>query len=75
MTPLDLLIEYLKQVDEVQLLELLDIKSDEILDRFRDRVKERRGFLEKEMELVQAIEASQAEDYTDEFGDREYDDE
>lgn len=67
MIPLDLLIEYLKQIDEVQLLELLDIKADEILERFRDKIKDRRSFLEKEMELVQAIEASQAEDYTDEF--------
>lgn len=74
MIPLDLLIEYLKQVEETQLLELLNINSEEILERFRDKIKDRRGFLEKEMELVQSIEASQAEDYTDEF-DGEYDDE
>ena len=51
MYPLDKLLEYLRTVDEVQILELLNISTEEILERFRDRIVKRRIFLEKELEL------------------------
>ena len=33
--------ERLKCVDEVSLLEILDIHSDELVDRFQDRIEEK----------------------------------
>lgn len=35
------LIEKLKQEDNVHLLELLDIYSDELVDRFQDKIEEK----------------------------------
>lgn len=52
MYPLDKLLTYLYTVDEVQILELLDITTEDILDRFRDRIVARRQFLEKEAEII-----------------------
>ena len=45
------LIESLKEYDEVQLLELLEISAEDIVNRFEDKVKERRYYIEKELEL------------------------
>jgi anion-transporting ArsA/GET3 family ATPase len=42
--------EELKKVDEVQLLELLEIDATDLVERFDDRIKERREFLVKEFE-------------------------
>lgn len=50
--PLNELLDHLASVDEVQMLELLDIKTTEILERFEDKVRERRRYLEKELELL-----------------------
>ncbi len=66
MLPLDILKQYLMQVEETQLLELLNLTSEDLIDRFADRIKERRAYLNKEVELMQEIDQSQAEDYTDE---------
>jgi hypothetical protein len=52
MLPLELLLEYLKRVDEVQLLELLNLTSEDLVDTFLDRIKERRKFLEGEVEQL-----------------------
>jgi hypothetical protein len=49
--PLDRLLAYLKNVDEVQILELLDLNTEDILERFLDVVEERRHILEKEVEI------------------------
>lgn len=35
------LIEELRKVDEVTLLELLDVEADDLIDAFTDKVKER----------------------------------
>ncbi len=35
------LFDRLKQVDEVDLLELLDVSSEELVDRFQDIIEER----------------------------------
>lgn len=45
------LVEWLKTLDEVTILELLDIQTDEIVDRFEDRIEENftRLLSEKEM--------------------------
>jgi len=40
----------LKQLPEVELLELLDISSEEIVDRFMDRIEENADNLEREVE-------------------------
>jgi len=52
MLPLDLLREWLKQLDEVQLCELLDIASEDLVLAFGKKILERREYLEKEMEIV-----------------------
>lgn len=36
----------LKRLDEVTILELLDIRSEEVVDRFQDKVEERADYLE-----------------------------
>lgn len=52
MYPLDILIEWMKQLDEVQLCELLDVSAEDLIAAFAHKIKERRAYLEKEMELV-----------------------
>lgn len=39
------LIEELRKVDEVTLLELLDIEADDLIDMFGDKVKERLDYI------------------------------
>lgn len=39
------LFDRLKQVNEVDLLELLDVSSEELVDRFQDIIEERYEFL------------------------------
>jgi hypothetical protein len=51
MVTLDKLEEALLRVDEVQILELLDLKTKDILERFEDVVLARRAYLNKEMEF------------------------
>jgi hypothetical protein len=41
------IMEVLKREDEVSLLEILDISSEEIVDRFEDRIEERADYLEQ----------------------------
>jgi hypothetical protein len=41
--------ERLTALDEVTLLELLDISSEDIVSMFSDRIEERADFLEKEV--------------------------
>lgn len=42
--------EKLKQVPEVDLLELLEISSEDLVDRFDDRIEEKRTYLEEDLE-------------------------
>ncbi len=70
MTPFDILLERLKQYDEVLLCELLDISAEDLVDRFMDRIKSRRSFITKELELVDPADI-EAED----LGEDEYEDE
>jgi len=48
---LDLLFERLKKFDEVTLLELLDINAEELLERFKDKINQRKEMLFGEVEL------------------------
>lgn len=43
------IIDRLKQLDEVSLLELLDLKSEDIVERFRDVIEDMVEKLEKEL--------------------------
>lgn len=63
---IDLLFERLKQFDEVTLLELLDITSEDILERFKDKVVKRKEMLYGEVELF-------SEEEIDDDHDSEYD--
>jgi hypothetical protein len=49
---LDLLTELLKKYDEVTILELLDISTEELLIMFKERVIAKRRFLEQELEAL-----------------------
>jgi len=44
------LLEKLKQLDEVLLLELLDLKSEELVDAFLDKIAEREAYIRHETE-------------------------
>ncbi len=39
----------LKNLDEVSLLEVLDIASEDIVDRFNDRIEDKADLLEEEL--------------------------
>lgn len=41
------LIEELRKVDEVTLLELLDIEADDLVDAFQDKIKERNEYIRR----------------------------
>jgi hypothetical protein len=45
------LCERLKQLEETLLLEVLDIKSGQIVDRFQDVVEDKRDYLEEDLEI------------------------
>lgn len=45
------LCDRLKQLEETLLLEVLDINSGQIVDRFQDVVEEKRDYLEEDLEL------------------------
>lgn len=49
---IDILFERLKQFDEVTLLELLDITSEDILKKFKDRVIKYKDQLYGEVEIL-----------------------
>ena len=77
---IDVLFERLKQFDEISLLELLDITSEDILERFKDKVVKRQQQLFGEVELfteeeeeIDEYDGFQIEDYDDD--DFLYDDE
>jgi hypothetical protein len=59
------LCERLKQVEETILLELLDINSGQIVDRFEDVVEEKRDYLEDDLEIDDVF-SDDAEDELDE---------
>lgn len=40
----------LKQLDEITLLELLDISSEDLIDRFEDLVEKNRAIFEEDLE-------------------------
>lgn len=40
----------LKQQPEEHILELLDITSEDLVDRFEDKIEERRGYFEEDLE-------------------------
>lgn len=62
MSHLDILLERLKHYDEVTLLELLDIGAEDILERFKDKVLEKRHYLAREMEVLEETEEDAVEE-------------
>ena len=46
------LLEALQRADETQLIELLDLHTFEIIERFDDRIKQRLRYLMKELEYL-----------------------
>jgi hypothetical protein len=56
------LCERLKQVEETLLLELLDINSSQIVDRFEDVVEEKRDYIEEDLEVDNIWEDDEEEE-------------
>ena len=51
------LCDRLIHIDEVSLLELLEINSEELVDKFQDKIEDKRDYLEEELEeLYEKIE-------------------
>lgn len=44
------LIEKLRQYDEILLLELLDISSEDLVDKFYDKIEERENYIRQQIE-------------------------
>jgi hypothetical protein len=62
MIPFDILLERLKQYDEVQICELLDVSAEELVDSFVARIRERRAYISKELELIDPADG-EADDF------------
>ena len=60
---LDILFERLKAFDEVTILELLDITTEELLERFKDKVNLRRNHLFGEVELMVEDEEEELDEW------------
>ena len=56
------LCERLKEIEETLLLELLNINSGQIVDRFEDVVEERRDYIEEDLEVDNIWEDDEEED-------------
>jgi len=52
MPQLDELLERLRTYEETTLMELLDLTSDDLVNRFRDRIVSRADYLCREIELL-----------------------
>ena len=48
--PLDLIVNALKNYDETEICDLLQITSEDLIRHFEHRIKSRRKFLERELE-------------------------
>ncbi len=70
MIPFAILLEMLKQYDEVQLCELMDVSSEDLVDTFVERIKQRRKYISKELELLDPTEID-----PEDLGEDEYEDE
>lgn len=83
MSHMDILMEQLRHYDEVQLLEMLDITSEELLQAFGNKVWDRKDYIEREIEFIPLNDDDEeiVEDFTDGFqiyqvndnGEEEYD--
>lgn len=58
---LDRIREYLKQVDECTVVDLLGLTTEDILSRFEDVILERRTYIERELEVQSDTEDNQEE--------------
>lgn len=56
------LCEKLKEIEETLLLELLNINSSQIVDRFEDVVEERRDYIEEDLEADNIWEDDEEEE-------------
>jgi len=44
------LCEKLQKLDEITLMELLEISSEDLVERFQDKIEQKRDFFEKDLE-------------------------
>lgn len=65
MSHFDMLMERLKSYDEVTILELLNLTTNELLAKFAERVWERKEYIEREVEML--YEEQDDEEMVDEF--------
>jgi hypothetical protein len=66
---IDILIERLKQFDEVLLLELLNITAEDILTRFPDRIISKRLELFGEVEIMNPEDPELEDGWDDDYKD------
>lgn len=52
----------LKQLDEITLMEVLEISSEDLIERFLDRVEERQDQLEQEVEGLWSDDSEEDQD-------------
>lgn len=52
----------LKQLDEITLMEVLEISSEDLIERFVDRVEERQDQLEQEVEGLWSDDSEEDQD-------------
>lgn len=61
------LCERLKELEETLLLEILEINSHQIVDRFNDLVEQKRDYLEDDLELDDVFNEDELEPREDEL--------
>ncbi len=61
------LCERLKELEETLLLEVLEINSHQIVDRFNDLVEQKRDYLEDDLELDDVFNEDELEPREDEL--------
>ena len=84
MSYMDILMEQLRHYDEVQLLEMLDISTNDLLEAFKNKIIERKDYIEREIEFLpmsdediekldeEELDGFQIYEYT-ELGEEDYD--
>ena len=73
MSTLNKIKEGLEALEETQVLELLDIKSSDLVERFEDFILKRKKYIEKELEYVEEEDKERREelDFEDDDGPSE----
>ena len=50
-TPLDIILERMRMYDPTEIIDMLNITTEELIARFNDRIDDRQDFLRQEFEI------------------------